>query len=189
MNTLIGITGPSCAGKTTVCNALKPELGAEHVSLDDFFVEREEYPRRGRWKIFDSPRSIRMDEFVSALNQLKNGGGVTIPRYDKDKLTVVGQRAVEPSDVVLADGFLLLHDQRVRRLLDFAVFLDIPVDEQRRRRLEAYDYYPEYFDEVVEPAFREYVEPMKTHADVVVDANASKEDVIEEVLDSVERIL
>jgi uridine kinase len=97
------------------------------------------------------------------------------------------------------DGVLLLHDPRVRALLDLTMFLDVPdavrlsrrtaagVDEDPGTRRSALSVH----DAIVRGAHARYVEPTKTLADLVL-LNAGRLDRLAEIaasiiLDRVER--
>ncbi len=85
---------------------------------------------------------------------------------------------VEPRDVVLVDGILILADSRLRPLFDIKVFVDVSGDVrfirrmrrdilERGRRLE--DVIDQYLG-TVRPMHLEFVEPSKQYADVILPA-------------------
>ena len=85
---IVLISGPSSSGKTTFAKRLGIELRIlglrpVMVSLDDYFVDRENTPRdeQGDYD-YEALEAIDLQLFNTQLQQLMNGESVTIPRYD-----------------------------------------------------------------------------------------------------------
>lgn len=85
---IVLISGPSSSGKTTFAKRLGIELRIlglrpVMVSLDDYFVDRENTPRdeKGDYD-YEALEAIDLQLFNTQLQQLMNGESVTIPRYD-----------------------------------------------------------------------------------------------------------
>jgi len=82
------ISGPSSSGKTTTCKRLSVQLGIlgydpVQISVDDFFVEREETPKdeKGEYD-FESIDAIDLKLFNDTLNRLLQGEEVPLPTFD-----------------------------------------------------------------------------------------------------------
>ena len=82
------IAGPSSSGKTTFANRLGIQLRVNglmpiRISLDDYFVSREETPidENGDYD-FESIYAIDLKLFNNQLNDLLNGKEVEIPSYN-----------------------------------------------------------------------------------------------------------
>ena len=82
------ISGPSSSGKTTTCKRLSVQLGIlgydpVQISVDDFFVEREETPKdeKGEYD-FESVDAIDLKLFNDTLNRLLQGEEVPLPTFD-----------------------------------------------------------------------------------------------------------
>jgi len=85
---LITIAGPSASGKTTFSRRLTIQLLANGLrpfplSLDDYFVSREETPRdeKGDYD-YENIHALDLDLFNQQLRALVNGERVTLPRYN-----------------------------------------------------------------------------------------------------------
>ena len=85
---LVLIAGPSSSGKTTFSKRLSIQLMAGGLkpyplSLDDYFVNREETPRdeKGDYD-FESLHAIDLPFFEKQLEELLEGKEVELPRYD-----------------------------------------------------------------------------------------------------------
>ncbi len=84
---IIGITGLSCSGKTTLSQNLQKCLGDECLllSMDDYYKELTEE----QYKVlhddeavinFDTPEQINLQLLKSNLNDIKNNNSVAIPK-------------------------------------------------------------------------------------------------------------
>lgn len=85
---MVLISGPSSSGKTTSCRRLSVQLAVlgyypVPISVDDFFVEREETPKdeNGEYD-FEALHAIDLPLFNSTLNRLLAGERVEIPTFD-----------------------------------------------------------------------------------------------------------
>ncbi len=92
---LILIAGPSSSGKTTFAKRLSIQLSVlglqpRQISLDDYFVEREQTPldENGKYD-FESLEAIDIDYFNRDLAALLAGDEVSLPRFDFVKGTKI----------------------------------------------------------------------------------------------------
>lgn len=86
---IIGLTGPTCSGKTTMADILIGRLkGTKRrvhiISLDDFFFERDILDAMNDdGKIdYDSPDTIDMSLLSVCTKEILNGDRVVLPKYD-----------------------------------------------------------------------------------------------------------
>jgi uridine kinase len=85
---LIAIAGPSSSGKTTFARRLTIQLLAKGLrpfplSMDDYFLPREETPRDAQGNYdFEDLRALDLSLFNQHLLALMNGERVTLPRYN-----------------------------------------------------------------------------------------------------------
>lgn len=151
---VLGVAGPPAAGKSTVAGALREALNggrrpggggeievATIAALDGFHFDdsvlnaRGHRPRKGAPFTFDTAGYAAMLERLAAPAR----EAVAVPVFDRDlELSRAAAAVVEPHHrIVITEGnYLLLDDDRwrpVRDRLDFAVFLDVPEAELRRR--------------------------------------------------------
>lgn len=117
---VIGLTGPTCSGKTTAAKKLISHLGDSKkivhvISLDDFFKEvfsREELKNVDPSKIdFDSPDTLDVELFESFVNELFTKGSATKPIFDFK----TGERreyetfSADDDDVFIFEGIQVLY--------------------------------------------------------------------------------
>lgn len=85
---LVLIAGPSSSGKTTFSKRLAIQLMAcglkpKPVSLDDYFVDREQTPRDAQGGYdFESLYALNLDLFNAHLQALLRGEEIELPRYN-----------------------------------------------------------------------------------------------------------
>lgn len=117
---IIGLTGPTCSGKTTAANCLISVLQKKHVgvcvvSLDDFYKiqsQRENINLADIEQIdFDSPDTIDCELLISFVDELFKYGRATMPIYDFGSGQRKSSRVVEMSegDVVIFEGIQVLY--------------------------------------------------------------------------------
>jgi uridine kinase len=178
---LVGITGGSGSGKTTLTRALAEAFGSERVgslSLDAYYRDRGDLPASARAELnYDLPEAFDRELFVRDLRALRAGRAVRPPAYCFATHRRVGQaELVEPRDLVVVDGILLLHDPEVRGLLDYRIYLDVPAVVRLARRVardtaergrSAAAVLGQYTT-TVGPAHAAYVEPTRAFADLVL---------------------
>ena len=124
---VVGIAGASCAGKSTLSEALRCELGGmEAVDEEDVCG----VVRQGRHRRY----ATRAEEtWVQKGNDwLRNWES---PEYtDWDALVDHIVSAAKKHQVVLVKGNCILHDARVRKLLDAVIWLEVDEITCRKRR-------------------------------------------------------
>jgi len=169
----IGISGPTCSGKSTVCGYLTgrfPKIAL--VPLDNFFVDRQYYPMYEGFVNMDHPDGVRFELFIDMLRRLKKGEEVQAPVYDLAHSKIAGTTTVQLSEIMMFEGLFLFFRPEIRDMLDVKIYLDLPVAAQRNRRLERNLHSdPLYFDRVVVPMYERYLLGTKQHSDYIVNAD------------------
>jgi uridine kinase len=177
---LIAIAGGSGSGKSWLAERLQALLSgeAQRLSLDAFYLDRSHLPPGRRARInYDHPRCIDWPLVRSALENLKAGRSVRVPRYDFASHSRAAETDVlEPTPVLLVEGLWLLRRNEVRRLFDLSIFLDCPSalrltwrmarDTIARGRTE--ESVRGQFRATVAPMHSLYVAPQRRHADLVL---------------------
>lgn len=178
---LVGIAGGSGSGKTSLAAALAAALGPARVAClahDAYYVDRSGLDAAARAAVdYDVPDALDHALFTAHLRALRSGLPVAPPRYCFATHRRVGTGpVVEPRDIVITEGILLLHEPAVRALLDFTVFLDAPEPARLARRV-ARDTHERgrtpaavvaQFEATVRAAHRAWVEPTRSVADLVL---------------------
>ena len=130
---LIGITGGTGSGKSTIADALYSNFSKECIAMiqqDMYYKDQSHLSMEERVKTnYDHPMAFDNDLLVEHLNKLIKGESIEKPRYD----FTVHNRAketttVEAREIILVEGILILEDERIRDLLDIKVYVDTDAD-------------------------------------------------------------
>ena len=183
---VIGIAGGTGSGKTTVVNKIINSFPAGEVAVmpqDSYYKDLSYLPLSERNKInFDEPDAIEWQLLVEHLKRLRNGEAIEMPTYSY--LTCTRQEEtvkVQPHDVVIVEGILVLTNAELREMLDVKVFVDADADD-RLIRVIARDCVergrtPEIvinrYQDVLKPMHGQYIEPCKRFADLIVPQGGS----------------
>lgn len=178
---VIGVTGGSGSGKTTVSRELVariPDNSAILLQQDAYYRDQSEKPFEERVKTnYDHPDSFETDLFVDDLERLLARKAIDKPVYDYEQHTRSSDVIhVMPADVIIVDGVLLFNDKRVRDLLDLKVYVDTDDDIRFLRRLErdieergrTVRGVIEQYLATVKPMYHQFVEPTKRYANIIV---------------------
>lgn len=177
---IIGITGGSGSGKTTVVNKIKRSFSSEQVTIvsqDSYYKDNTNVPLEERQNInFDHPDSIEFDLLVEHMKLLRQGLPIDEPVYDYITSTRQPETVrVVPNPVVIVEGILLFTDKRVRELCDIKVFVDAEPDDRliriierdmRERGRTAQQVIERYG--IVKEMHILFIEPTKRYADIII---------------------
>ena len=196
---IIGIAGGTGSGKTTVVNKIINSLPAGEVAVlpqDSYYKDSSHVPVEERSKInFDEPAAIEWALLVDHLKKLKEGRSIEMPTYSY--LTCTRQEetvTVNPREVVIVEGILVLTDPVLREMMDVKVFVDADADD-RLIRVIARDCVERgrtpmmvlnRYQEVLKPMHEMYIEPSKRFADLIVPQGGSNVVAIQLLTDYIE---
>ncbi|PWA67489.1 uridine kinase-like 2 [Artemisia annua] len=230
---VIGVSGGTASGKTTVCDMIIQQLHDHRVVLvnqicyamwacglcgqsevrdfgdwglakewgDSFYrgLSAEESERVHEYN-FDHPGNVLInvdafdtEQMLECVEKLKQGNSVQLPIYDfkNHRRCSESFRQVNASDVIILEGILVFHDQRVRDLMNMKIFVDTDADVRLARRIrrdtvergrdvnsvleqalqEEYltsSFISVQYAKFVKPAFDDFVLPSKKYADVII---------------------
>ena len=176
---LIGITGGSGSGKSTVVKRIKDATpDCVVIAQDNYYKSAPQVNNDNITAVnFDQPQAFDMELMLSNLNDLKNGRPTWMPQYDfcthsrKDEFILL-----EPKKIIVVDGLMVLYDERIRNLLDLKIFVETPPDIRFIRRLKrdivergrTMESVIEQYLSVVRPGHYNFIEPTKEYADLII---------------------
>lgn len=160
---IVGISGGSCSGKSTIQDVLKEkicDLNVKGFHMDDYYRQSEERPViTGLWNgkryIDDNhPQSLNFEQFYIDFEEALK----------------------EDWDVILVEGVFVLWDEKILPHLDLKLYVDCDPDERMARRIKRHLSFGEDLDEITERYIHavknrhmEYVEPTKWKADFILN--------------------
>ncbi|KAF9617847.1 hypothetical protein IFM89_039029 [Coptis chinensis] len=187
---VIGVCGGTASGKTTVCDMIIQQLHDHRVVLvnqDSFYrgLTAEEAEHVQEYN-FDHPDAFDTEQLLECVEKFKSGQTVQVPIYDFKNHRRCSEtfRQVNASDVIILEGILIFHDQRVRNLMNMKIFVDTDADVRLSRRIrrdtversrdvnsvleQATIFLTVQYAKFVKPAFDDFILPSKKYADVII---------------------
>lgn len=179
---VIGIAGGSGSGKTTIAHEVARLINDDdHIitlTQDSYYKDNTGIPMSERQKInYDHPGAFDMPLLVAQINQLMHRKAVEMPVYDFTEHTRSSKTIhVEPADIIILEGILVLADEDLRDLMDIKVYVDTDDDIRFIRRLErdlkergrSLDSVIDQYLATVKPMYHQFIEPTKRYADIIV---------------------
>ena len=178
----VGISGGSASGKTTLAKALAEglkEFSPVILHQDYYFKDWSEYPPEEREKVITAnhPDAVRWEVLLEHIRQLIARQPIkTPPEGTRAFVRGDAPATIQPSDLIIVEGHLILWDAALRGLMEVKLFVDVEPHERVLRRLlrdvaqrggDLEGAVAWYRRDVI-PNFSVYTEPCKKYADLVV---------------------
>ncbi|MFD3449297.1 uridine kinase [Microbacteriaceae bacterium 4G12] len=178
---VIGIAGGSGSGKTSVTKAIFDHFQGHSILMleqDYYYKDQSDLPLEERFKTnYDHPSAFDNDLLVEHIKQLLEYKQIEKPVYDytlhtRSPETII----VEPKDVIILEGILVLEDEGLRDLMDIKLFVDTDADIRILRRMQrdikergrTMESVIEQYVNVVRPMHNQFIEPSKLYADIII---------------------
>jgi uridine kinase len=199
---VIGVAGGSGSGKTSVARAIYEHFGDRSILVleqDYYYKDQSHLPFAERLKTnYDHPLAFDNDLLIEHIHKLLRYEPIEKPVYDY-KLHTRSNKVihVEPKDVIILEGILVLEDERLRNLMDIKVYVDTDADiriirrllrdiKERGRTLESVI---EQYVSVVRPMHNQFVEPTKRYADIIIPEGGQNHVAIDLMVTKIRTIL
>merc|ERR1712232_1133521 len=197
---VIGVAADSGCGKSTFMRRLTNVFGGEQVGplgggfdnggwetntlvsdqttvicLDDYHLNDRNGRKESGLTALDT-RENNFDLMYEQVKALKEGKSVEKPIYNHVNGTLDKPETIEPTPIIIFEGLHPMHDDRVRDLLDFSLYLDIS-DEVKlnwkiQRDMEERGHSLESILASIEarkPDFDAYIAPQKAFSDICIE--------------------
>jgi len=141
---IIGITGASGSGKSSIARALQHALALDGQSpqlsilpVDAYYRDLSFLTLNEREAVdFDDPSAIEFELLAEHLKALKRGKAIGCPRYDfATHSREIETEIIVPSPLLLVEGLLLGAWDEVLDHVDALIFVETPLDVCLDRRL------------------------------------------------------
>ena len=199
---IIGVTGGSGSGKTSVSRAIFDSLNGHSLLMiqeDSYYKNQDDISFDERVKVnYDHPNAFDTDLLIEQLGDLLEWKAIDIPVYDYVQHTRSKQTVhVEPKEVIIVEGILVLNDPRLRDLMDIKIFVDTDDDiriirrikrdlEERGRSLQSVI---DQYLSTVKPMYHQFIEPTKRYADIIVPEGGENQVAIDILVTKVRDII
>lgn len=199
---LIGIAGGTGSGKSTVTKEIFKEIPEESITIieqDSYYKDQSDLSFEDRVKTnYDHPDAFDNDLLKDHLTALLNGKAIEKPIYDfenhnRKKETV----KVEPKDIIILEGILILFEKEIRDLLDIKIFVDTDSDVRVIRRIlrdikdrgRTLDSVILQYMSTVRPAHLQFIEPTKRYADIIIPEGGYNKVAIDLIVTKINEII
>lgn len=134
----IGIGGVSRAGKTSLSNyirALYPNKSAFIIQMDEYVKDEADIPKIKDHIDWEHPISVDFEKIQTALIE-----------------------AIATYDIVITEGILIFHSEKLNKLFDKRIFIDIPktVFYKRKREDERWGNEPDWYIDYIWDSYLKY---------------------------------
>lgn len=180
---VIGIAGGSGAGKTMLAQAIQKQLidNAAIIYMDNYFYDLSHLPPEERKKNnFDDPKSIDLLLLKQHITQLKKGHSIEQPIYHfKTQTRSNTTTHIDPVEIVIIDGFLLLASPEIYNLCNLKIFIDVEETERlfriiNRDQIErgfSLQETKQRYKNFIQPCYQKYIHDSKYQADLIIPNN------------------
>ncbi len=183
---VIGVAGGSGSGKSTVTREVLASVGAEQAAVlmqDDYYLDQPTLSFEERCQLnYDHPDAFDWPLLMQHVAALRAGQAIAMPLYDftvhrrSDKTVTV-----RAAPIIVIEGLFALFDPALRKMMSLKVFVDTAADVRFIRRLQrdmaergrsAESVIHQYL-ETVRPMHKQFIEPTKRSAHVILPHGAN----------------
>lgn len=199
---VIGVAGGSGSGKTSVTKAICDRFSDKTILVldqDDYYKNQDHLSFEERLKTnYDHPFAFDNDLLIQHIKELLEQRPIEKPVYDYKRHTRSEEVIlVEPKDVIIVEGILVLEDSRLRDLMDIKLYVDTDNDIRFIRRLvrdikergRNLDSVVEQYLNSVRPSHLQFIEPAKRYADIIIPEGGENFVAIDVIASKIETIL
>ena len=197
---VIGVTGGTGSGKTTVINMLKDKtknIDISFLSSDSYYKDNSHLSFEQRDKLnYDEPNAMDFDLLTNHIKYLRKGKSVNVPDYCFNNHLRLNETTVtNPCKILVLEGILILNNEKLRSEINYSIFLDCPreirlkrrvsrdVKERGRKKADIID----LFKNVLDETHKIYIDPLKKYCNLVLDT--SKKANISEIINIIKKLV
>ncbi len=199
---LIGITGGTGSGKSTVSKEIFKSIDETDVVVieqDSYYKDQSHLSFEERVKTnYDHPLAFDNELLVEHLKDLLDRKSIEKPIYDFEKHNRKKETiTIEPREIIILEGILILSEKEIRDLLDIKIFVDTDSDVRVIRRIlrdikergRTLDSVILQYMETVRPAHLQFIEHTKRYADIIIPEGGYNKVAIDLIVSKINSIL
>jgi uridine kinase len=199
---IIGISGGTGSGKTTVAQKIINSVGNDNVVFlqhDAYYRNLGDMPMELRHKLnFDHPDALDTDLMMNHIEALRAGESIEQPIYDYATHSRRSETIrVIPRPVIIIEGILVFVNPQMRALMELKIFVDTDADIRFIRRLDrdvhergrTVESVISQYTTIVRPMHFQFVEPSKRYADIIIPEGGHNEVGIDLITGKIKSIL
>jgi len=199
---LIGITGGTGSGKSTVAKSIYRNFKKESISIimqDSYYKDQSDMTFEERTKTnYDHPHAFDTPLLIKHLEMMLKGQAIEMPIYD---FTIHNRKKEtlreEPKDIIIVEGILILEDKKLRDLFDIKIYVDTDADIRILRRLtrdirdrgRTLESVVDQYLGVVRPMHLQFIEPTKRYADLIIPEGGKNQVAIDILVSTIKQHL
>jgi len=183
---VIGVAGGSGSGKSTVTREVLASIGPDMVAVvmqDDYYCDQSHMSPEARRKTnYDHPQAFDWPLMLQHVQALCRGEAIEMPTYDFAQDNRASKTiTVKPAPVIVIEGLFALYDAELSKMMSLKIFVDTAADVRFIRRLQrdmaergrSADSVINQYLETVRPMHKQFIEPTKRNADVILPHGAN----------------
>lgn len=189
---IIGITGESACGKSTICWQIKETIEAlslpvSIIRADNYFNDISDLisqygdfdSLRDNGYDVDSPESFQIDLLKSDLEEISQGHDILIPEYllNGTGVSVPKSIPIKSEKIIVVEGMSTMY-KNVKDIFDIKIYIEADLEERKKRffsraakRNQDEENAQKHWDYII-GAGEKYIQPFKNEADLVISGNA-----------------
>ena len=183
---VIGVAGGSGSGKSTVTRqvlaSIGPRMAAVVMQVDYYRDQTHLSPDERREENYDHPDAFDWPLLVQHVRALRRGDTIDMPVYDFTEYNRSSKTiTVQPAPVIVIECLFALYDAKLRDMMSLKVYVDTASDVRFIRRLQrdisergrSTDNVIKQYLDTVRPMHKQFIEPTKRNADVILPHGAN----------------
>lgn len=191
---LIGITGESASGKSTICREISNVINRFNMPVtilttDNYFNDISELIKiygtfdalRDNGYDVDAPESFQLDILKEDLKKISEGEDIYSPEYliNGTGISVPKAKFVPANKIIVVEGMASMYKD-VKDIFDIKVYVETDINIRRERfmkrayteRNQALDEAKKHWDYIL-GAGEKYVKPAREEADIIINGDTN----------------
>ena len=193
---MIGITGESASGKSTMCKAMSNviksfKMPVSILATDNYFNDISELIKkyetfdnlRDNGYDVDSPESFQLNVLYDDLKMLAMGKDIYAPEYlpNGTGVSVPKSKFIPSNKIIIVEGMATMYG-KIKDIFDIKIYVETDIDVRKERFLHrAFTERNQDFNnakkhwEYILVAGDKYVKPSRAYADLILNGNTNME--------------